>query len=120
MSQTLSDIIYERNSKFQIGCRISTALEYLNYIQLPFGAEISNRPEKGCLGVDYILIKYYKLDKKFYINLKIWKYDHFTNVKENVLKIGYYDKNLNKLKNEEYIFDNFNHINRILNSILCE
>ena len=70
MSQILADIIYDRNRQFQLGSRISTALEYLKFIELPIGAKISNRPEKGCLGVDYILIKYCKFNSSIKLREK--------------------------------------------------
>jgi hypothetical protein len=116
MTTTVADIICNRDNQFQLGCRISTALEYLNYIQLPFGAKICNKPQSGCVGVDYILIKYTDND---YISLKLWKYDHHTCVRENVLIIKYLDKKLNRVSTEKINFNDFNHINEILKSIIC-
>ena len=116
MTTTVADIIYNRDRQFQLGCRISTALDYLTYIHLPDGAKICNKPQSGCVGVDYILIKY--IDNN-YISLKLWKYDHHTCVRENVLIINYLDKELNRISTEKVNFNDFNHINRILKSINC-
>ena len=119
MTTTVADIIYNRDRQFQLGCRISTALDYLNYIDLPLGAKICNKPQSGCVGVDYILIKYNDNEHPKYISFKLWKYDHHTSIRENVIVINYYDKNLKRTSIEKENFNDFNHINRILKSIIC-